>query len=280
MASKRSLPGAEVHLWARRQSAVDTIRQGAVADLASTDLGDVLSGADLVILATPVGTMEELARCVLDDGGVAPACVVTDVGSVKEPVMQMFDEVFAGSGISAVGSHPMAGSEKTGIEHARGDLFDGAVCAVTPPAAPDAGLEAVRQIEGFWQALGMRTWVMGAAYHDSLVARISHLPHLVAATLVAVVFSEGKEAASLAGAGFLDSTRIAAGAPEMWAEILLENREGVMAELENLQGKLGEVLAFLRDMDERGLMRFLSVAKDWRDAVPAIESEEIKIGKQ
>lgn len=244
------------------------IRQREMADLASTDLGGVICGADLVIFATPVGTMGELARGVLDVGGVAPACVVTDVGSVKGPVMQMFAEVFSDSGFCAVGSHPMAGSEKTGIEYARADLFDGAACAITPPS-PRGGDANVRKLEHFWQALGMRTWVMEASLHDRLVAKISHLPHLVAAALVAVAFCEGKEAASLAGAGFLDSTRIAAGAPEMWTEILLENRSGVAEELKNLQAKLGEILAFLEDMDEGGLMRFLSLAKDLRDSVPA-----------
>lgn len=278
MAIRRSCPGAEVHLWARRESVIDIIRKREMADLASTDLCSIIRGADLVILATPVGTMGELARCVVDAGGVAPACVVTDVGSVKEPVMQMFAEVFHDSGFFAVGSHPMAGSEKTGIEYARADLFEGAACAITPPE-PEAGGDHVRKLEHFWQTVGMRTWVMEASQHDRLVAKISHLPHLVAAAMVEVAFCEGKEAASLAGAGFLDSTRIAAGAPEMWTEILLENRFGVVEELKSLQVKLGEVLAFLEDMDEERLMRFLSLAKDLRDSMPATGSLGMKVQK-
>ena len=120
---------------------------------------------------------------------------------------------------------------------------------------------------------------MEASQHDRLVAKISHLPHVVAAALVEVAFCEGTEAASLAGPGFFDSTRIAAGAPEMWAEILLENRVGVAAELKSLRAKLDEVLVFLDDMDEEGLLLFLTTAKDRRDSMPPTGSLVTRVQK-
>lgn len=275
LAIRQFCPGVEIHLWARREAVVDEVRRKKLAEVASSDLSSVLADADLVIMATPVGIMGELSRRIRETGAVSSDCIVTDVGSVKKPVMEVFGEVFGNSGIHSIGSHPMAGSEKSGIEHARADLFDGAPCIITSSAGSgDEGDTAVRKLERFWQAIGMRTCIMEPDEHDRLVARISHLPHLVAAAMVEVAFCDGEKAISLAGTGFLDSTRIASGAPDMWAEILLENRVGVMRELKRLQAKLGETLAFLEDMNEEELMRFLSGAKDRRDSIDATGSPE------
>lgn len=268
LATRRFSPETRIHLWARRGTVVEEIQRRKIADVASTDLSLVLDGADLVILATPVGIMAELSQALREVGGLAPDCIITDVGSVKQPVMEMFAEVLGASEINAIGSHPMAGSDKNGIEHARADLFEGAPCVITPSLASDKVADpAVEKLENFWQKIGMKTCVMEADEHDRLVARISHLPHLVAAAMVDVAFCESGKAVSLAGSGFLDSTRIAAGLPEMWTEILLENRVGVMSELRRLQTKLGETLAFLEDMNEEKLMRFLAEAKDHRDSI-------------
>ncbi|MCF6314132.1 MAG: prephenate dehydrogenase/arogenate dehydrogenase family protein [Verrucomicrobiales bacterium] len=265
---RRLCPDVQVHLWGRRRVVIDEIVQNDLVDLASTDLKEVLAKADLVILTTPVGIMQELSLAIRDVGGMASGCIITDVGSVKEPVMQVFDQVFGDTDITCIGSHPMAGSEKMGMAHARDDLFEGACCVLTPPAdsseVEDAKLQALQQ---FWEKLGMRVRVMPSAEHDCLVARISHLPHLVAAAVVEVAFDGEAKATELAGTGFIDSTRIAAGAPEMWTEILMENRLAVMAELKVLQAQLGDAYAFLEEKDEENLMRFLSDAKGHRDSV-------------
>jgi len=266
LAIRHFCPGIKINLWARRGTVVEEIQRRGIADLASTDLSSVIAEADLIILATPVGIMEELSRAIVELGGVAPNCIVTDVGSVKESVTDVFDKVFADGGIDALGSHPMAGSEKTGIEHARADLFEGAPCVITPPAG-NAENEIAKKLEVFWQTIGMKTCCMDPSEHDRLVARISHLPHLVAAAMVNVAFCDGEKATSLAGMGFLDSTRIAAGPPEMWTEILSENRVAVMSELKRLQTKLGETLAFLEDMNDVEMMRFLAEAKEHRDSL-------------
>lgn len=272
LAVRRFSPGVKVHLWGRRTTVIDEIRRREIADVASTDLSEVLTGADLVILATPVGIMAELCHAIRKTGGTAANCIVSDVGSVKAPVMAGFAEIFTDSGFTWLGSHPMAGSEKMGIEHARSDLFEGAPCVITP-SEDSTDLPAAKKLELFWQSIGMRTCLMGADEHDRLVARISHLPHLLASAMVEVAFCEGEKAASLAGTGFIDSTRIAAGAPEMWTEILMENRIAVASELKRLQMKLGETLAFLEEMDEEGMMRFLSAAKERRDSIKAKEKE-------
>ncbi len=268
LAIRHFSPEAKIHLWARRGAVVEEIQRRGIADVAATDLSSVLADADLVILATPVGIMEELSQAIRELDGMAPGCVITDVGSVKAPVMTMFSEVLSGSNTHAIGSHPMAGSDKNGIEHARADLFEGAPCVITPSNdGGDAEVAAVGRLESFWQTIGMKTFVMLPDEHDRLVARISHLPHLVAAAMVDVAFCDGGKAVSLAGSGFLDSTRIAAGMPEMWTEILMENRESVMSEVKCLQMKLSETLAFLEEMNEEKLMRFLSEAKASRDSI-------------
>lgn len=263
---RRCCPDVQVHLWGRRSVVIDEIVQNNLVNLASTDLKKVLANADLVILTTPVGIMHELSLAIREAGGMAPGCLITDVGSVKEPVMKVFDQVFSDTEVTCIGSHPMAGSEKMGMAHARDDLFAGTCCVLTPGAdSPESA--KVQALQQFWEKLGMRVQVMRSLEHDQLVARISHLPHLVAAAVVEVAFAEEARATSLAGAGFIDSTRIAAGAPEMWTEILMENRLAVMAELKVLQEQLGDALTFLEEQDEENLMRFLSDAKGHRDSV-------------
>lgn len=272
LAIQKASPGSKVSLWGRRSSVIEEIGKRGMADLASTDLSEVLRDADLVILATPVGIMAELCRAIQASGVIARQCVITDVGSVKAPVMNTFSEVFTDCEVICVGSHPMAGSEKMGLQHARADLFSLAPCVITPPANSNAQ-PTVEKLELFWKNIGMKTCVMDAGEHDRLVARISHLPHLLASVMVEVAFSEGSKAASLAGTGFTDSTRIASGAPVMWTEILLENRQALIGELQQLQTKLGETLALLEEVDEEGMMSFLSSAKDHRDSIGTRENQ-------
>lgn len=265
----RALPDPPtVGAWARRAETVEQLQLGACVDSASSDLETVIDGADLVVLATPVGAMPDLARRVVECPGFGEATVVTDVGSVKRSVVEKLEPIFEAGGRGRfVGSHPMAGSEKTGVEAARVDLFEGAVCLVTPSPATDSA--ALAAVEGMWRALGMRTLCLDAAEHDRAVARISHLPHLSAAALVLAALDADAEVAALAGPGFRDSTRIASGAPEMWAEILLENREAVSEEVRRLQARLGETLAFLDKVNEEDLRRFLAEAKRRRDKFSA-----------
>src|SRR5262245_22608481 len=128
--------GAHVAIWARREEAVAAVRAQGCADDASTDLGKIVAGADTIVFATPIGVMPDLAKQIAPH--LAEGALVTDVGSVKAPVCAQLSEIFAGSPGRFVGSHPMAGSEQTGLEAARSDLFDGAVCIVTPDEKTDS----------------------------------------------------------------------------------------------------------------------------------------------
>jgi prephenate dehydrogenase len=155
----------------------------------------------------------------------------------------------------------MAGSEQTGIRAAREGLFDGAACIVTPNAASDA--EAVAAVHAFWQLLGCRVLEVSPEAHDEIVALVSHLPHLLAATLVHTVLSENAAAFDFGGPGFRDTTRVAAGPPAMWDEILRTNRAAVRKSAEALIEKLREILTLL-DRDAP-MTEFLTQAKAQRD---------------
>lgn len=255
--------GTEVRAWGRRPEPVSILQTEGIAGIASTDLGEVVRGADLVILSTPVGVMGDRTREMIEAGALAPGCIVTDVGSVKGPVVEELEPLVAAAGGAFVGSHPMAGSEKTGLGHASADLFEGAACLVTPTdATPD---EAIDRVEAFWQWIGARTSRLTPAEHDRAVALVSHLPHLVAALLVESVLGQSPELGAFAGGGFRDSTRIASGSPEMWTEILSENREAVREALAHFHHLTGESLAFFDDLKNEELHRLLAEAKQRRD---------------
>ncbi len=254
-----------VHIWARREAAVEEVRSLGIADLASTDLARVVAGAQLIILATPVGIMRGLVGQLVELG-VAPGTLITDLGSVKGSVVSGIDALLEGNAdLSFVGSHPMAGKEQAGIEHATAELFRGAACVITPGASSTtASTEAV---ETFWQQLGCRTLRMEAGLHDQAVAKVSHLPHLAASLITASALGGDPAVGEVAGAGLRDTTRVASGPPTMWAEILLENRDALAPALEDLARRLGETIGLLEAGDREKLQALLAEAKDLRDAL-------------
>jgi prephenate dehydrogenase len=254
----RRAGGFRVAAWARRSEAVAELEKRELADAASTDLLTVVEGADLVILCVPIGAMGALAREIAPL--LPPGAVVTDVGSVKGPVVSELGAVFSTHG-RFVGSHPMAGSEQAGIEAARADLFDGAACIVTPDERTDP--EAAATVHTFWQTIGGRVLELAPAEHDEIVALISHFPHLLAATLVGMVADKNVAALDFSGPGFRDITRVASGPPAMWTEILSTNHVAVRAAAEAMIVKLREIVRLL-DRDAP-MTEFLNQAKAQRD---------------
>lgn len=193
-------------------------------------------------------------------GGAGP--VITDVGSVKRPVVEELTPLALEHGSTFVGSHPMAGSEKTGIEHAEPDLFVGATVITTP--GPDQDPVIVGRIRSFWESLGAGVEVMPPGEHDAAVAAISHLPHLAAAALVRSVMDQGADLSNFCGGGFHDTTRVAGGPPDMWTGILADNREAVSARLEAYIDELQTWKEALDSLDTGQLRGFLSRAQELR----------------
>jgi prephenate dehydrogenase len=191
---------------------------------------------------------------------VSPGAIITDVGSVKAAVVDELSAIFK-QRARFVGSHPMAGSEQTGLEAARAGLFDGAACIVTPDSHSDAA--AVAAVHSFWETLGSRVLELSPQAHDEIVALVSHFPHLLAAALVNLIGEKHAEAFQFAGPGFRDTTRVASGPPEMWTEILRSNHTAVRAAVEAMIEKLREIVTLL-DHDA-SMNRFLTQAKTQRD---------------
>ncbi|MBL9150913.1 MAG: prephenate dehydrogenase/arogenate dehydrogenase family protein [Verrucomicrobiales bacterium] len=262
---RQSAGSVEVRVWGRREEPLQCLRDEGAATFASTNAAEVADGADLIVLAMTIGAMRATLEPVLAAGALAPGAIVTDVGSVKGSVVAALEAPVTAAGGYFVGSHPMAGSEQKGLDHATADLFTDAACLITPTTTSDPG--AVDRVEDFWRWLGCRTARMSPERHDETVSRISHLPHVVASLVVEAALRESPDAAIYAGGGFRDTTRVASGPPEMWTEILLENRDAVLARLEQFHALTGEMLAFLRDRREEDLHRFLSGAKERRDHI-------------
>jgi prephenate dehydrogenase len=253
LAARHRKIAGKVAVWARRQEAADEAYKVGAADEATTDLFRATDGAELIVLAVPIGAMPALAK------QIPPGCVVTDVGSVKYTIVNALSHILP----KFVGSHPMAGSEQAGIEAARRELFDGAVCIVTP--REDTDKAALQVVFDFWKSLGCQVRTLAPKEHDEIVARISHLPHLVAAAVVNVVCSDGAHPLNFVGPGFKDFTRIASGPPDMWTEIAVENRQEIARALDTLIEDLGKLRAALENADAIELRAMLKRAKHYRD---------------
>jgi prephenate dehydrogenase len=222
-----------------------------------------VQGSELVILCTPLSQMAVLAgqmRPFLQRGAI-----LTDVGSVKGTVVRELEPLARQAGAEFVGSHPMAGSEKTGVSAARADLFEKAICLVTPGRS--SPVAAVVKVEDFWKSVGGCPLRMTPEAHDDLVSRSSHLPHVVAAELANYVLSpvHPKEQAQVCANGFRDTTRIAAGSPEMWRDIALANRQNLSRVLGVFIEDLQEFQFALERQDVRAIEEFFTKAKQRRD---------------
>lgn len=260
---QRRLAG-QVAGYVRRAESVKECETLGVVDRADTDLWRAVEQASLVVLCTPIAQMRGLMERMLPK--LAPGAVVTDVGSVKASVVAELDPLAARVGARFVGSHPMAGAEKTGPAAARADLFEGAICAVTPTAQTPP--DAVARIEQLWRDVGGVPLRLGAELHDDLVSRSSHLPHVVAAGLASYVLSpvHPKEQAMLCANGFRDTTRIASGSPEMWRDISLANRRNLARVLGVFIEDLQEFRLALENQDARAIEEFFAKARERREA--------------
>ena len=206
-------------------------------DAATTDLDAGVRKADFVLLAAPVLAIEGLLERVWR--AASEGTVITDVGSTKRNIVRAAERLAAARPLTFVGSHPLAGSEQSGYRAARADLFRGATVVVTPTDRTE--LAALKRATEFWEALGARVSSLDPETHDRAVAAISHLPHLIACALVDGAGRVEPSALDLAARGFRDTTRIAAGDPEMWTEIFLANRDALSASVEAFQQALADL---------------------------------------
>jgi len=260
LAAQSRMQGVAVVLWGRREDSISEAKELGIT-YATTDLENAVSEADMIILATPVGAMLQILDSVSKIKSLKDI-IITDVGSVKLTPRDTLEAVAQAAGACYIGSHPMAGSEQAGIHAARANLFMGAACVMTNDF--NHSEEKVTLLRDFWEALGCECYQTSSEEHDRVMARISHLPHLLASVgaLVGLKYSEDRK---FAGNGLRDTTRVASGHPAMWAEILLRNRGAIKEPIEEAIGHLRDVLAFLEDSSEEQLERLLNDAKQHRD---------------
>jgi cyclohexadieny/prephenate dehydrogenase len=231
--------GLARHIVAATRSAETAARANELklADQCGTDLAAAVKDADLVIVCTPVGACGAATKAIA--ASLKPGCIISDVGSVKQAVIaDMKPHIPAG--VHFVPAHPVAGTEYSGPEAAILDLFQGRGCILTPLPGVDAA--AADKLEAFWRALGSDVNRMDPAHHDRILAITSHLPHLIAYTIVGTADDLGghlnSEVLKYAAGGFRDFTRIAASDPTMWRDVFLNNKEAVLEVLQRFQEDL------------------------------------------
>jgi len=225
----------------------------------TTDVGQGVADADLIAVCTPVAHVVDYGQQV--SGACPPDALITDAGSTKGEICRALAAGLAGGG-TFVGSHPLAGSEKSGPEFADPNLFEGCVTVVTP--ADMSAERRVAELESFWQSLGARVLRMSPDEHDRAVAEISHLPHLLASALAAAADPQDL---MLAAGGWRDTTRVAAGDVELWRQIFSENRCHVLQSLDKFEKVLSEFRQALEGNDPAELVRLLQLGKRNRDSV-------------
>ncbi|QDU62301.1 prephenate dehydrogenase [Planctomycetes bacterium Pan216] len=245
--------------FGRRKESLDIAQSMGAIDEAHLEWKDVLGSVDLLVVCVPV---DKIASTVVAATPLLPpGAVVTDVGSTKSALLARIEKEL-GAETRFVGSHPLAGSEKSGPGAAQADLFDERVCVMTPTdRTPDDVLATVRTL---WEAVGMRLHAMSPQRHDEILARTSHLPHVAAAALMGVV--EDGDLPFAAG-GLRDTTRIAASAPELWRAILMENADAVDSVLADYVGRLNEFRVALSRGDAATLERLYRDGKRRRDTL-------------
>lgn len=263
LAVKRRRLAREVAGFVRRKASLKDCEKAGAVDYATTDLLAAVSGADLVVLCTPLAQMQPLVKQLLP--ALKRGAIVTDVGSVKASVVGELESLVAKAGAHFIGSHPMAGAEKTGVLSACADLFECAMCVVTPSRKTKAA--ALRKVEQLWKSVGGRLMRLTPEAHDALVGRASHLPHVVAAAMASVVLDprRPKQQAALCATGFRDTTRIASGSPEMWRDIAIANRKELRSSLDEFVRELQRLQSVLRRGKPEEISRFFETAKQRRD---------------
>jgi cyclohexadieny/prephenate dehydrogenase len=260
MAARRFGVAGRVRVWARRAESREACAESDWCCGAFADPGEAVAGSGLVVICTPVDRIVETVRSC--SRSLMPGALVTDVGSTKSRICRHASHEVPSETVF-IGSHPMAGSEKSGMHHARADLFQGRACMVTP--LEQAPPEAVDCLVRFWRQIGMDVSSLSPEKHDEIVARISHLPHLLASVLALQLSRSPDPWKALAGNGLRDTTRIAAGSPDIWRSIFEENREELLRALSDFEDQLAEVRSHLHNGEWLRLRQMLEKGKQYRD---------------
>ena len=261
---KNGFQGQRVGLG-RNIGRLEKALQYDAVDVVTTEMAEGLRGSDLVVLCTPVELVPVLVQHVIEVVSSQQSMVLTDVGSTKSVLVQTVEAQLREHGsntISFVGGHPMAGSHETGVGAARATLFENATCLVTPTESTDS--DSLQQVRSLWEFVGGVPHLLSPEIHDLLIGAASHLPHLIASLLtntVANVETEHHKALDFTATGFRDSTRIAAGSPDLWTGIFSQNRDVLLSLIDDIVDNLSEFNTLLQTDNRVEIERVLLEAQ-------------------
>jgi len=260
MACKKNRIANRIHIWSRRASSRARLSDQPWCDEVFSEPQEAVAAADLVVICTPVDCIIPLFKEIKPS--LKPHSLVTDVGSTKSLICrQAITE--ATDQVHFVGAHPMAGSEKNGMDFAREDLFVNNPCIVTP--LENSNDSAVSRVVQFWKSLGAITFIRTPEDHDEIVAHISHLPHIIASSLCQFLDRKPDIWEQLASSGLRDTTRVASGDPVMWKAIIETNQEEIKRALSKFQDELQRIHSALTNGNMLEIVAILEKGKEFRD---------------
>ena len=253
----------EISGYGRNVANLKKAKSMGVIDNYTLDLAEAVKDSDLVVLCTPVSKIIPLIKTMLPHLKVG--VLITDVGSVKGPLVHEADKLMT-EGIFFVGSHPIAGGEKSGLEASREDLYFDAKCVLTPTSKTNT--HALEKVGALWESVGMDTITLDADEHDFVFGAVSHLPHIVAYALMNTLgelrTNQDLEVTAYSGAGLKDITRIASGDPVMWRDICLSNQKHSLDLIDRFQKTLSELSSLIEKNDGKALEEAFSAANKYR----------------
>jgi len=259
LAVSRKWPGVRTTGYTHRPGTLRKARRLLTAARIVDDIKESVSAADLVIIATPIYSFEEIFQTI--GGSLRRGCIVTDVGSTKV-LPHRWAAKYLPKSVYYVGSHPIAGSEQRGVEFARDDLFERAACILTK--TKNTRNASVQVLKRFWSSLGCCVKLMTPAEHDRVFANISHLPHITAAALIN---ASKTEELKFAGKGFVDTSRIASGPANIWADVLATNAKNTVKGIERIISELEKLKRAINSADKKEVERLLEAARNKRAAL-------------
>lgn len=253
MALKKAGIGEKIIGIGRQESRLQEAMRLGIVDKMTTDLFFGVKNADLVVLATPISAILSLANDMLPY--LRRGTIVTDVGSTKAEIVQRLTLFLADVGVHFVGSHPMAGSDESGLAAAKEDLFKNAVCVLTP--IEETSQEALSRVKSIWLEIGCQVAELNPELHDRLVSASSHLPHLAASCLIDLASQYDQKITYLIASGFRDTTRIAGGHPVIWKDIFLTNKTYLLEAISKFKMSLEKWQELIQRDNQNGLIHEL-----------------------
>ncbi|NQT06847.1 MAG: prephenate dehydrogenase [Candidatus Omnitrophica bacterium] len=259
LALKRRQLASEIIGVGHRKSSIDKAVRLKAIDSGTLNIKDGVKGADIVIFATPILTMTGLLKKALPN--LKKGCIITDVGSTKSTLTKEIESILSGRA-SFIGGHPMAGSEKRGVEKANASLFKGSLCILTNTQKADE--RSLKTIKELWTALEAKVVVLSPVLHDKIVSEISHLPHIAAFSIIEAI---DKSSLKFASRGFHDTTRIASSDAKVWKDIAISNKGEILRTITNFKKRLSAIERAIEKGDGAALLRIFKRAKAKRESL-------------